>query len=91
MTVYVHQDRGQSRLLFGMGPRRDPWFSLTADTEDELHTFAARLGLLLTTFHPGTPQHVSRSGHYDITMGERDRAMTLGARSITPQEDESRG
>ena len=42
-------------------------------------------------FHPGTPQHVSRSGHYDITMGERDRALTLGARSITPQEDESRG
>ncbi len=81
MNVYVHKDRGQSRLLSG----RD-----TADSEDELHTFAARLDLLLSTFHPGTPQHVSTSGHYDITLGERDRALALGARSITPQEDENR-
>ncbi len=91
MTVYVHKDRGQSRLLFGRTPFRDPWFSLTADTEDELHTFAARLGLLPTTFHLGTPQHVSISGHYDMTMGERDQAVALGARPITPQEYESRG
>jgi hypothetical protein len=91
MTVYVHKDRGQSRLPYGRTPYRDPWFSLTADTEDELHAYAARLGLPRSMFHSGTPQHVSISGHYDMTMGERNQAVALGARAITPQEDESRG
>ena len=90
MTVYVHKIRGQSGLLSGRTPN-DPWFGLTADTEDELHAFAARLGLPRSMFHSGTPQHVSISGHYDMTMGERNQAVALGARAITPQEDESRG
>jgi hypothetical protein len=93
MSVYVHKDRGQSRLLFGRTTSRDPWFSLTADSEDELHAFAARLGLQRNMFHPGTPTGPRRmpvSGHYDVTMGERDRAVALGARPITPQKEESR-
>jgi hypothetical protein len=94
MSVYVHKDRGQGRYLFGRTASPDPWFSLTADTEDELHAFAARLGLQRSMFHPGTPtgpQQMSVSGHYDVTMGERDQAVALGARPITAQEDESRG
>jgi hypothetical protein len=94
MTVCVRKDRGQSRLLFGRTAHPDPWFSLTADAEDELHAFAARLGLQRNMFHPGTPtgpRQVSISGHYDVTLGERDQAVALGARPITPQEEESRG
>jgi hypothetical protein len=26
------------------------------------------------------------AGHYDVTMGERDRAVALGAQAITPGE-----
>jgi hypothetical protein len=92
MTVYVHKLRGQSGLLSG---RRldDPWFGLTADTEDELHAFAARLGLPRNMFQPGTPsgsQQVSVTGHYEVTEGERDQAVTLGAQAITPREEDKR-
>jgi hypothetical protein len=92
MTVYVHKLRGQSQLLSG---RRldNQWFGLTADTEDELHAFAARLGLQRSTFQPGTPtgpQQVSVTGHYDVTEGERDQAVALGAEAITPREEDKR-
>jgi hypothetical protein len=91
MTVYVHKLRGQSGLLSGRTPRPDPWFGLTADTEEELHAFAAKLGLQRDMFHPGTPtgpQPLSVSGHYDVTMGERDQAVALGAQAITPREED---
>jgi uncharacterized protein DUF4031 len=92
MTVYVHKLRGQSGLLSGRTPN-DPWFGLTADAEDELHAFAARLGLQRSMFQPGTPtgpQQVSVTGHYDVTEGERDQAVALGARAITPREEDKR-
>jgi hypothetical protein len=76
VTVYVHKDRGQTVI-----GSLDPWFSLTADTDDELHAFAARLGLLRNSFHPGAPtgKQASVSGHYDLSKGERDQALALGA------------
>jgi Protein of unknown function (DUF4031) len=92
MTVHVHKLEGQSRALFGRTPRPDPWFVLTADTDDELHAFAASLGLTRVMFRPGTPAGPHRepvAGHYDVTPGERDRAVALGARPITPQEADS--
>ena len=92
MTVYVHKIRGQSGLLSGR-TQNDPWFGLTADTEDELHAFAVRLGLQPSMFQPGTPtgpQQVSVTGHYDVTEGERDRAVALGAQLITPREEDKR-
>jgi Protein of unknown function (DUF4031) len=92
MTVYVHKLRGQSGLLNGATPN-DPWFGLTADTEDELHAFAARLGLQPSLFQPGAPtgsHQVSVSGHYDVTEGERDRAVALGAQAITAREEDKR-
>jgi hypothetical protein len=88
MTVYVHKLRGQSGLLDGATPN-DPWFGLTADTEDELHAFAAKLGLQRSTFQSGS-QQVSVSGHYDITEGERDRAVALGAQAITARQEDKR-
>jgi hypothetical protein len=47
---------------------------LTADTLEELHEFALRLGLRRTYFqdHPRHP-------HYDITEGRRKLAVRLGA------------
>jgi hypothetical protein len=43
-------------------------------------------------FRPGTPAG-SRlqpvAAHYDVTPGERDRAVALGARLITPREAEA--
>jgi hypothetical protein len=92
MTVYVHKLRGQGGLLSG-ATRNDPWFVLTADTEDELHAFAARLGLQGNMFQPGMPtgpQQVSVTGHYDVTEGERDQAVALGAQAITPRQEDKR-
>lgn len=89
MTVYVHKLQGQGRAFFGKTASPDPWFVLTADTDDELHAFAARLGLTRTMFQPGTPagpHQVPVAGHYDVTRGEHDRAVGLGARSIRPTE-----
>ena len=92
MTVYVHKLAGQSRAFFGRTPRSDPWFVLTADTDDELHAFAASLGLTRVMFRPGTqalPHQEPVAAHYDVTLGERDRAVALGARMITPEEADS--
>lgn len=50
---------------------------LQADTADELHAFAAQLGLARVWFQtkPGRPDH----DHYDLTRAGRERALTLGA------------
>jgi Protein of unknown function (DUF4031) len=88
MTVYVHELQGQSRGFFGQNTT-DPWFVLTADTEDELHAFAASLGLTGVMFRPGTPAGPHQkpvAAHYDVTLGERDRAVALGAQAITPRQ-----
>jgi hypothetical protein len=89
MTVYVHKPRGQGSALFGRTARPDPWFALTADTDDELHAAAASLGLTRPMFQPGTPpgrRQPAVAAHYDLTLGERDRALELGAQSITPRD-----
>jgi hypothetical protein len=89
MAVYVHKLRGQGRLLLGRTAGPDPWFRLIADTDDELHAFASKLGLTRTMFRPDTPalpHQLPVAAHYDVTLGERDRAVSLGAHAITPRE-----
>ena len=84
VTVYAYKMRHQGR--FGTRTISDPWFNLTADTEDELHEFVARLGLPRQGFQPGShvgPQQVSVSWHYTVTASERDRAIKLGAQAVT--------
>lgn len=51
---------------------------LTADTLDELHAFAAKLGLKRSWFqnHPLAP-------HYDLSPAKRELALKLGAEFIT--------
>ena len=85
-TVYAYKVKHQERWAGGLS---DPWFDLTADSQDELHEFAARLGLSRQGFQPGSlagPQQVSVSWHYTVTASERDRAIELGAHAITPRE-----
>ena len=50
---------------------------LQADTLDDLHAFAARLGLKREWFQskPGRPD----KDHYDLTRKRRDQAILLGA------------
>jgi Protein of unknown function (DUF4031) len=52
------------------------WCHLLADDLDELHRFAARLGIRRASFQ--SPPRSSAS-HYDLTAYERRRAIALGA------------
>jgi hypothetical protein len=57
------------------------WFHLTADGLDELHAFAARIGLPTRAFHRG-----ARYPHYDVTAAQRLSAIRSGARAVSPRE-----
>ena len=74
MTVYVddavHPWRGQR------------WAHLMADTLDELHTMATRLGIPRRDF-----QNKTSGAHSDVTSELRDRAITLGAMAISRHRD----
>jgi hypothetical protein len=48
-----------------------------ADTDAELHLFAARLGLRRAWF-----QDHKRLRHYDLTKGKRAKAVRMGAREV---------
>lgn len=81
MSVYVDP-------LFGTTPYRksenERWnwqhaCHLIADTEEELHAFASRLGLQRAWFQPKS------SPHYDLTANKRAQALRLGAVEVTPQ------
>ena len=52
------------------------WCHLLADDIDELHRFAARIGVHRLLYQ-GPPK--TSAPHYDITGIERDRALRLGA------------
>jgi phosphoglycolate phosphatase-like HAD superfamily hydrolase len=89
MTVFVHKLEGQGAAFFGRIAAPDPWYVLTADTDDELHAFAARLGLTPVMFRAGRqalPGQKPAAAHYAITLGERDRAVGLGAQQISRRE-----
>jgi hypothetical protein len=90
VTAYVHR-LDQGGALFGRTSRPDPWFALTADTDDELHALAASLGLTRVMFGPGAPgapRKPAVAAHYDLTPGEHDRAVALGAQQISARDAE---
>lgn len=70
MSVYVDQEKDQYRHMI--------MSHLVADTLDELHAMAQRLGLKRSWFQ------VSRSGmpHYDICQTKREQAIRFGAVEI---------
>lgn len=53
------------------------WSHLLADSIDELHEFAGRLGLRRSWF-----QGSSRFPHYDLTANKRLQAIRLGAQAV---------
>jgi hypothetical protein len=61
--------------------RGQEWSHLLADTTEELHAFAARLGLERGRFQhkPGRPWQ----DHYDVPEAKRRHAIRLGAKPIT--------
>lgn len=71
MTVYVDD----MRASFG----RMIMCHMIADTEDELHAMAARIGVA-RKWHQGT---AGRDSHYDIALSKRALAIDYGAGSIT--------
>ncbi len=77
MAVYLDDWRQPARL----GPVEDRWSHLVADTDDELHAFAARLGMKREWFqHKSNRPH---QGHYDVPERARPEALELGAVPVT--------
>jgi hypothetical protein len=58
-------------------------FALTADTQDELHEFGARLGIRRDPGSPAGAQEELVTSQYTLTEGQRGRAVQLGAEVIT--------
>jgi hypothetical protein len=77
VTVYLDDWRQAAHL----GPVNDRWSHLVADSDEELHEFAERLGMERRWFQikAGRPHH----GHYDLPERARADAVALGAVEIT--------
>ena len=74
MAVYV-----DDAVISWRGQR---WAHLMADTLEELHSMAARLGI------PRRALQDKRSGvHYDVTVEMREQALQLGAIAISRHVD----
>jgi Protein of unknown function (DUF4031) len=81
MTIYVDDAGIPASVRNGSRTHTSTWCHLTADTQEELHAFAAQLGLKQSYFQPGTPLGGKPSPfwHYDLTAGKRAQAVNLGA------------
>ncbi len=77
MPVYVDPLCKNGWVLRGRTVRN---CHLVADTEQELHDFAAKIGMKRAWFQAG------RVPHYDLTESRRARAVSMGAREITRRE-----
>lgn len=74
MAVYV-----DDAVTLWRGQR---WAHLMADTLEELHAFAARLGLPRRAF-----QNKTSGAHYDVPAPMREHAIELGAVAISRHVD----
>lgn len=89
MTVYVDNARIPARV----GRHNTTWSHLFADTQDELHAFADRLGLRRNWFQDpvkvGKPikarpgSRAAENWHYDVTESKRRQAVALGAVEVS--------
>lgn len=89
MAVYVDDAGIPASVPNGAVTHTSEWSHLTADTRDELHEFAARLGLKRAYFQTGTERgddSPSPFWHYDVTKGKRFQAIRLGAREVSWRE-----
>jgi hypothetical protein len=88
MAVYVDDANIPATVRNGTRSHTSAWCHLTADTQEELHEFAARLGLKRAYFQPGKPLG-GKPGpfwHYDLTAGKRAQAAGLGAVEVSARE-----
>ena len=74
MSIYVDSLRDYGWYL-------GPSCHLVADTEEELHRFAKKIGMQRRWFQP----HASLP-HYDLTVRRRAVAVARGAKEISDQE-----
>jgi hypothetical protein len=74
MTVYVDN----FRIPYRVGRVRGRWSHLSADTVEELHAFAALLGLRRAWFQ----DNGDGRWHYDVVDRKRDQAIELGAVAV---------
>ena len=84
MAVYVDD----ARIPAQAGRIRARWSHLYADSQDELHAFAQRIGLKRAWFQPGKPigGKPSRLWHYDVTEAKRQAAIQAGAQPVGLRE-----
>ena len=72
MAVYVNKMRARYGAL--------TLCHLLADSVDELHAMAARIGLEPMLFNAG------KIPHYDLSVAKRDQAIAAGAQVIDRQQ-----
>lgn len=83
MTVYVDNFRTPARV----NGIRSRWSHLTADTREELHEFAERIGLKREWFQDkAQPNGLRVHWHYDVTDPKRNEAIAAGAQAIDIRE-----
>lgn len=91
MAVYVDD----AMIPAKVGRWNTTWCHMIADSREELHAFAARLGLRPSYFqeskgiggNPPKPGSMAAEGwHYDVTANKRERAIELGAVPIDYRE-----
>jgi Protein of unknown function (DUF4031) len=75
MAVYV-----DAAIWYRAGRK---WCHLLADDTDQLHRFAALLGIRRTSFQD---RPKASAPHYDLTAFERSRALALGAIACNRQQ-----
>jgi Protein of unknown function (DUF4031) len=80
MTVYVDNYRVPARVG-RLTARWSHLFVAPGDDLEELHAFAARIGLRRTWFQDKPPLC-----HYDVTDTKRQQAIAAGAKAITWHE-----
>jgi len=55
---------------------------MAADTLEELHEMARKIGMKREWFQPGRGRHP----HYDLVKSRRDKAVALGAKAVTGRD-----
>jgi hypothetical protein len=81
MTVYADN----AHIPATVGRHTSSLCHLTADSPEELHEFAGRLGLRRSYFQPGQPRgdgSPSPFWHYDVTASMCTKAIRMGALSV---------
>ncbi len=81
MSVYVDELMVHPNAW---GPFLNGSCHMTADTEEELHTMAAAIGMKRAWFQ--TNPRRPGSWHYDLVKSRRDKAVALGAIEQTTRE-----